>query len=413
MANDPMLDSDDEETEDAPSAGDSADETDASDSPATTAAAPAPINPQVAAYLQNKQDMQSAQETARSNRLIAGLSRAGGTLARGRGQVTAADNAAYSALDQEAEAPVQDLLTEQKSDAAEASNEATEEANDPDSPKSKAIQSMIQKLYPGKFTPEQLSKLSAADAQDVVFKPLELDEKIKEAQANHQMLRQDRIDKAQTKATDAQSKVYTTMRKDMESFRGNQAMQQAALAVLNSDKALALVQSTPTPQNLNLLADEMGKIATGGVPGEHGTQALLPNNLYTKVAEIKSWVTGHPNASSADVSEYLQNNKDYINQVKSIAAKGLHDYRTNIAKGYKARVSPDQYQEASDDYGLGGARAPDASQPAPAPASAPPAQSPAASHPQAQAAMQWAQNNPGDPRAKIILQRLGQQKGNP
>lgn len=363
MANDPMIDKEDDDIEDQdPGVSDSSDGDDAT-SPASGGASPAPIDPKVAAYLQNKQQMDAAQQTAATNRLLAGVGRAAGTLARGSSQVTGSDNAAYNALDQAAEAPVQDILTQQKSQATEASNQETAASLDPNSDKSKAVQAMIQRLYPGKFTPEQLAKVSAADAQDVIFKPLELDEKIKATQETKAATIEERNARTQQKVSDAQAKSYTTLRKDLESFRGNQSAQQAALAVQNSDKALALVQATPTAQNLNLLADEMAKIATGGVPGEHGTQSLLPNNLYTKIAEIKSWVTGHPNASAADVSEYLQNNKDYINQVRTVAAKTLHDYRSNILKGYKHRVADSDYQEATDDYGLGGSRAPDAGQP--------------------------------------------------
>lgn len=386
-----IQDQDDIESDDAPEVSEDDDSGDG--------ASPAPINPDVAAYLQSKNQGQAglaaAQAQASRNRYIAGMGRAASTLAQSAyGHTAPVDNSAFDDFDKAADAPVQNFQSQQK--------EATA---DPTSPQSKAVQGMISKLYPGKFTPDQLSAVSADDAEGLIYKPLELDEKIKEKQQEHADTASDRSDRAETKVTDAQAKAYTSMRKDLESFRGNQSMQQAALAVQNSDKALALAQATPTPQNLNLLADEMGKIATGGVPGEQGTKALLPDNLYTKVAQMKAWVTGHPNASAADVSEYLQNNKDYINQVRSIAGQALNSYRTNISKGYKHRVAPDDYQEAVDDYGLGGSPTQNAPQTTPAVSSGPVAQP----HPQDSVAVQWAKNNPGDPRAQKILKLNGVQ----
>lgn len=373
MAADPMLedDSDDEAPDSAADAGPaaaSAPQPSPSPSPAPGPTPSASMSPQLRAYLEDKQAaLDTAQKQAASNRLVTGIARAAGTLARGSGQVTAGDNAAYNALDAEANAPVSEVLTKQKAEADAVQSEQTEESTDPDSVKSKAVQSMIQKLYPGKYTPEQLKNISAADAQDVLFKPLELDEKIQSAKATRETANATRQAAQDAKHTAEQDKAYTTLRKDLETFRGNQSVQQAALAVQNADKALLLTQAQPTAQNLSLLADEMGKIATGGVPGEHGTQALMPSNLYTKVAEIKAWITGHPNASAADVTEYLNNNREYINQVKAVAQKALGSYRANIAKGYRHRVAPDDYQEAMDDYGLGGSQA-QASEPGQPPA---------------------------------------------
>lgn len=358
---------DDDDFEPATSDG-SGDDSDDSSEVSDSSAAPSgfSVNPVVAAYLQNKSDLQAAQKKQSYDQLLAGLARASGTLANSGGGMSTVgvNNSAYDALDQAAASPVTNVLSGQKAAAQAIGNQSalqsaavSAQKDDPSSPQSKAVQNMIKRLYPGKFSDEDLASITANDA-DSIYKPLELDEKIKERQQEHEDSREEKSDKAGTKTSLDQAKSYTAMRKDLETFRGNQSAQQAALAVQNSDKALALVQSTPTIQNLNLLADEMGKIATGGVPGEHGTQALLPNNLYTKVAEMKAWVTGHPNAAAPDVQEYLQNNQDYINQVKQVSSQTLHSYRTNIAKGYKGRVNPDNYQEAVDDYGLGGTASP-------------------------------------------------------
>ncbi len=380
MAN-PNVSIDDDDRDDAEDVSEAA--SDESPEPAEPLSAsadsiPAPMNPEVSAYLKNKQAMQSAQQVASQNQLYANLGRAFGGLANSTyGHTGQNDTRIFDALDKSSQAPVQQ----------EAEREAVQ-GQDPNSDLAKQLRKIYKPIFEkAGLDTDALDDLGADEIKAYAQNPLEFMDKQKTLEANKQLalktaetnaqsrndLRQQAMD---MKATDAQSKAYTTMRKDLESFRGNQSVQQAAIAVQNSDKALALVNSKPTSQNLALLADEMGKIASGGVPGEHGVQALLPNNLNTKVAEIQAWVTGHPNASAADVTEYLDNNREYINQVRGIAAQALHSYRSNIAKGYRARVSPDQFQEASDDYSLGAPpvqpMGPAAPMGGPAPASAPP-----------------------------------------
>lgn len=380
-------DDDDALAASAPDADDDASPADSSDTLPTSAAAPslaagaipqspAPINPIIAAYLQNKQEMAQAQQTASQNQLIAGLARASGTLAHSAPMASPSDPAPYDVLDRNAQAPVQNLLAKQKAGmqgvedqqtlSSLVSNQSKIQAEaDPNSPNSKIAQQMASDMLPkmkDQFANMPASQILSALPQlkgvyDVQMKHLDRQEKTQEmADANSE--RQNEADQRLAiigqKTTDqmggAQDKAYTSMRKDLETFRGNQSAQQAALAVQNGQKALALTNSEPTSQNLNLLADEMGKLASGGVPGEHGTQALLPNNLNTKLAQMKAFITSNP--SSADVKQYLDNNRDYVNQVMEVSKDTLGAYRSNIAKGYRNRVKPEDFQEAADDYGL-------------------------------------------------------------
>jgi hypothetical protein len=163
---------------------------------------------------------------------------------------------------------------------------------------------------------------------------------------------------ADTKAKDAQDKAYTTMRHELETFRGNQAAQQAAVKVQNADTALAIVKNKDpnslTVQDLTLLAEEMGKIATGGVPTEHGVQALMPNTMTSKFAAFQSFLANKP--TDAQAGEFIKHNMEYLEQMKDVAKDTLNTYRSNIAKGYKSRVRDDQYGEAAQDYGFGSSK---------------------------------------------------------
>lgn len=176
---------------------------------------------------------------------------------------------------------------------------------------------------------------------------------------------QDNADKRDEKNDQAKDKAYTDLRKNLETFRGNQAAQQASKDILSADKALQLVQGKDpdklTTQDLALLAGEMSKIATGGVPTEHGTQQLMPHNLQTKFAELQNFMLSKP--TDAQAGEYIRKNIKYLSDMRDTAKQTISDFRRNIAKGYKNRVKEDDYNDALADYQLND-KMPDSSAPA-------------------------------------------------
>lgn len=182
-------------------------------------------------------------------------------------------------------------------------------------------------------------------------KARETDQRSDDRQLQYATLAASKQIAGQDKKDQSADKNYTSLRKDLETFRGNQAAQQAATSVLSADKALAMVKNrdpnTLTTQDLSLLAEEMGKIASGGVPSEHGVQALLPNNLSTKVAEMQNFLSSKP--TDANAAAYIQHNLQYLNEMKNVAQNSLDTYKLNILKGYKNRVKPDDYKEALSD----------------------------------------------------------------
>lgn len=159
-------------------------------------------------------------------------------------------------------------------------------------------------------------------------------------------------EKGKTKASEAQNKAYTTFNKDLQSFRGNAGAQQASKDLLSADKAIELVKgkdpNSLTTQDLSLLAGELAKIAQGGIPTEHGVQALMPNNLATKAAELQNFLLSKP--SDANSAAYIKKNMAYLQEMRGVAQKTLDDFRDNIAEGYKDSISEDQWQRYQNRY---------------------------------------------------------------
>jgi hypothetical protein len=204
-------------------------------------------------------------------------------------------------------------------------------------------------------------------------KVLEMKVKKSNIDANREY-RQGQID---DRADRKQSESTQKMRKDLETFRGNPAAAQAGKDVLSADKAVNYVKkklASGQPisrQELALQIDEMEKIATGGSGTEAGRIELTPDNASTAFAAIKEKITSAPTDAAA--AEYVRNNIAYIEDMKNTAQKAITSYRTGLAKGYKNLVSPQDYQDALDDYGLEGGKAKAAPPEAPMPAAAAPA----------------------------------------
>lgn len=295
--------------------------------------APPPLQPEVAAYLKQKQDaLAAAQSTASGNRLIAGLARAGGTLANGYGSGNSGDKAAYDALDQDANAPVQNVLNQQKSEDQALSQGEKIAADDPNSQQSKAVQTTIARLYPGKFTPDQLSKVAASQAQDVLFKPLELDEKIQSAQNLKAQALADRSQKAKQATDDRAAKTQEAAMShtidQLESARGNPAVQQAEKDIYASSKVNSLANLYGDPNNLNpqmvkMLVAEVGKIASGGQASEAELNYITPNTLSGKLAGVWQQLSNSP--SPANAAAFIKQYQDYANSLTKDAQAVIKD----------------------------------------------------------------------------------------
>lgn len=175
-----------------------------------------------------------------------------------------------------------------------------------------------------------------------------LDQRSQQAQLMAAMTK----DKLSSKSGENQDKAYTEMLNKAQTFRGNKAAQQASMDLLNGKKALALVENkdpnTLSRQDLQLLADEMAKVATGGVPGEHGVQALMPNTAIGKLKEMQSFLSNHP--TDAQAGAYVQHNMNYLKGMMNVAQGQLDQFEANTVKGYKNRVGEDHWNDYIQDH---------------------------------------------------------------
>lgn len=356
---------------------------------------PPPVGDTLSRLLgQSRDEMSNAQQQRNSLQLMSMLGQAGSTVGQALTPLAPkVDHSAFwSALNQQSQQPIQDVLTDQATqkgalqEQVEKGKAATEmEKTDPNSAISQAARDFYAKTT-GKEADPSLDAAALERLDPVIGRMFSQQENAKNRSAMANSSKEAKVEADQAKA-------YSDARQKVASFRGNAGAQQASRDVLSVDKALLLVDKPgmKTTQDLQLLADEMAKIATGGVPGEHGVKALMPNNLQTKYAEMVNFLSSKP--TDAQATEYLERNKQYLKDMNMVAKKTLYDYSKGLAKGYKKRLAADDFKELNDDiesqYGEQ-SRAP-------------------ASHPQDDEAMKWAKSNPDDPRSAAILKANGAQ----
>lgn len=229
-----------------------------------------------------------------------------------------------------------------------------QEKNDPNSSASASMREfakpMMAKL--GIKLPDNVSFAQMEKISPLMVKMFDAKEA---TDARRDLLKDRALDRAASrgqKTNEKEEKAYSELRTKAETFRGNPAAQQASRDTLSASKALALVKTKDpnklTTQDLNLLAGELAKIATGGVPTEHGIQALMPNNLNTKFAELQNFILSKP--SDARAAEYIKRNMHYLDDMSKTAQKVLDSYHNNMYKGYKGRISSDHQKEFLSDY---------------------------------------------------------------
>ena len=334
----------------------SSDSSDDSDSGPPPPPAQAVKDPTVRQYLSDK--LAAAQDQANQNQLITGLGRAGASLSAGLAHSNQPVNQApFDAMAASDQAPVTNVLNAQKAQTQDIANQKAISSADPDSAQSVAARSMIKKLYPGKFSDDDLNGLSADEIGDSIMKPLELDEKIQAHKDEVTSKNADRAQGAADRASAKRDKDQDAALKDvsalLESARGNPAAAQAERDIYASQKAKTLANMYGDPDKLSmpqvqLLASEIAKIAQGGAPSMHELDGLTPSTLMGKLSTVASSLINSPTAAHA--ADFVKQYQDYADGVTKDAQKVIEDKYGRVIETNRGRLGEDNYQRLQDNY---------------------------------------------------------------
>lgn len=188
-----------------------------------------------------------------------------------------------------------------------------------------------------------------------------LDTKYKQAQINYMGQKgQAAVGGAQNKD---QEKTYADTLRQLEQMRGNPAVQQAEKDLYAGQKAQGLISLYPdpnklSPQQLNLLSQEVGKIAAGGVPTQHELEGISPNTFRGQLAGITQKFTNAP--SPANAAAFIQQYKDYLNTLNKDAEGVINERYGRIINPRKGHLKQSDLQSIQDEYmNRFGVKAPD------------------------------------------------------
>jgi hypothetical protein len=294
-------------------------------------------------YQQAKDDADKAKSGLGVAQLIAGIGdafagRSSGQTAQNFDNIRKGiDNKYVGDFDKRKAAAIQDIGTKKTMDAM-----------DPNSPASKAMQQSVSKMLPGVYTPEELSKLSAADS-DLVLKPAEMRAKLDERKAElgmrAEMMKQNAQDRADKKTDSDLFKVQSLA----ESQRGSAAVAQAEKDLYAASKVHTLRNMFPdpnkmNPQMVNLFVQDVSKIANGGQPSQHELEGMNPNTWSGDLA--KAWQKLSNQPTPANQGAFIKQYENYANALSSDAKKVILDKYGRVLDPYAAKYKDNPTYQA-------------------------------------------------------------------
>ncbi len=157
------------------------------------------------------------------------------------------------------------------------------------------------------------------------------------------------------KANSAQEKIYSDAYKEARTAKGEPGVQQAMKALVNVKNANGIISKyvTPdmapeqqtaaldrmTPQEASFLTSEIGKIASGGVAGEHTQNSMSAHTLDSSWAEFKQKF-GTP--QGAQLGAFIMNNRSYLDELQKTNQSVVDDHVNSVFKENENRFTPDQ-----------------------------------------------------------------------
>lgn len=296
--------------------------------------------------------LKAAQEQGKYTNLIANLGRAGNLIGAGFARTTPNDEI-QNALEKQAGQPAADILQRRKAieegmgaqlKAFTLSSE--QEKADPNSVASKAYRDIVSKMMPDLALPDNAS----ATSLEKVLGPVE---KYAGVVLNKQYMQEVKRDALERKAAEKQSQAVGQTNQLLESARGNPAVQQAEKDLYSAAKAKSLINSQYDPNNLSLqqvklIVSEVSKIATGGVPSVAEMQALTPDVLNTKFANVLSKIKSAPTASN--VGEFVKQYDKYLDELQNDARNVMKDKVGRVLETRKDLIGEDNYKTFNQQY---------------------------------------------------------------
>lgn len=299
----------------------------------------------------HNQDLGEAQKASNLNTFLANAGK-GVNQILGGGFHTKLDNSGYDSLAKTANAPVEQVLTDQKVAEEQLKQQAAvhklaEETmgDDPNSDKSQTMRDLIKKLQPG-------LKISDSATANQLSSQFPIIEKIWQAEQNAKTRQAVLSATLGAKQGKESSKAYEDVGKQIEAFKSRGIGKTAYTADYRVNNAYSLLNEYKDHLNdmpagqVELFAQEMAQLAKGGIAGEKEVAAILPPSVASKVSVGLGKLLNNP--TGAQMGEFLQTYKPYLDDIQKNARNQIGQNITNVINSKKHTLSPELIQELKD-----------------------------------------------------------------
>lgn len=139
----------------------------------------------------------------------------------------------------------------------------------------------------------------------------------------------------------------------LETARGNPAVAQAQKDLYAAKKASSLVNLYGDPnklsqQQVGMLVNEVGKIASGGVPSMHELDSISPGTLEGSLSKVWGQLSNDP--TPANAAAFVNQYQDYAKALSRDARETIAEKYTRVIEAKKGSITPDEYSTLKKQY---------------------------------------------------------------
>jgi hypothetical protein len=290
------------------------------------------IRDSIALLLGKSQDQfAAAQEARNSNQLLSLLGQAGSTIGSALTPLAPkADQSFWTNLQKAAGQPIEDLATKQALETGTLKEQILKgqaitetEQSDPTSAVSRVMRDLY-KQETGKDAPIGMAYADIAKLEPSLARM----SSAKIALAQH-------MDALKTKGEDKQANALKDTQLMIETARGAKDVQNARETIRLVDNVDSLLAEYPDlnkmpSAQISLFAQELGKIAKGGVAGEAEVRDIMPSSVASSIMKGLGQLVNSP--TGAKLAAFLREYQPYLSALKNNSNKLINDRTERILK---------------------------------------------------------------------------------
>lgn len=287
---------------------------------------------------QSREDLSEAKQQRNQLQLLANLGQAGSTVGQALTPLAPKQDASnfWNTLREQAQQPVSDLKTQQalsqgvlQGQKLQADTSTEMSQSDPTS----AVSKIMRDLYKQETGRTADESLAYADLEKLAPSLSRL-AAAKQNLENRKML-------LSAKGDEKQNTAIKDVQNMIESSRGARDVQSAKETTRLINNAQSLLAEYPDLNQMPkaqvaLFAQELAKIAKGGVAGEAEVREIMPHSVASQIMSGLSTLQGDPNG--AQLGEFLKTYQPYLETIKKNSEKLAYDRTDRILKAQAGRL---------------------------------------------------------------------------